>query len=505
MSQRLPSHLFSNSYPLNLKWLLLASMLLMMLGCTAQQNGRPLTQTRQSSAHSHFIAAGQETAAQITQRYRDTRSDCGAPSRPAFLCTGVLLRGTNPSPDYHAWNPSDFSIASGGVSFSYLRTDAKYKVLAYGYKNGFFFSPYLGSEGKVHPEVLCSFTIDGHTFERPTEQGCGVHIRYPDSGPCRNQGITTAAQWLAHYNRVTGDAQRQQHQCAFDVRDALNEQATAAFNASIAAMKLIPSESFAMENELRIATWAQNIPAQLPIEAFFYVNDGLAGAQHDQRDFFQATGINIPIIRMTLPAVAANDATFEFRAQDQVDQDELVIAPSVMILDGLSIKANWPRLRDSVGNSATRLPSGGQPPYRYVSSAPTVVSVNAAGKVVGERNGSATITVYDAGNHSVRYPVLVGNVYLLVVIPHAFENVSAASAWVVSQGGYSPLLAGATDLAHSFGLPLPPGSIGAWDYWLLTAESCPPGLSVYYSYRTGNYGCGNNAQPGLGALYMIRY
>ncbi|NWB47529.1 Ig-like domain-containing protein [Pseudomonas gingeri] len=502
MKRRLPKPFFSNRPS---KWLLLTSTLLILLGCLASQDQHPLTKAPQSSVHSQFILAGQETAAQLTQRYRDTRADCGAPSRPAFLCSGILLRGTNPSPDYHAWDPSDFSITSGGVSFSYLRTDAKYKVLAYNYKNGFFFSPYLRSEGKVHPEVLCSFVIDGHTFERPTEQGCGVHIRYPDSGSCRNQGITTAAQWLAHYDRVTGDAQRQQHQCAFDVRDALNEQATAAFNTSLAAMKLIPGESFAMENELRIATWARNIPTQLPIEAFFYVNDGLPGAQHDQRDFFQVTGINIPIIRMTLPAVAANDATFEFRPQDQADQDELVIAPSVMVLDGLSVKASWPRLRDSVGNSATRVPSGGQPPYRYVSSAPTVVSVNAAGKVVGERNGSATITVYDTANHSVSYPVLVGNVYLLGVQPYPFENVHAANAWVASQGGHSPGYAGAVDLAHSFGLPLPPGTIGAQNYWLLTTEGCPAGLSLYYSYQSAVYGCGNNAQSGLGALYMISY
>ncbi|MBV6752200.1 Ig-like domain-containing protein [Pseudomonas chlororaphis] len=505
MNRRRPSHFLFSSHPLNLKRLLLASMVLIIWGCTAQQAGRPLTERSPSSAHSHFILAGQETATRITQRYRDTRPDCGAPSRPAFLCTGIILRGTNPSPDYHAWNPSNLSVTSGGVSFSYLRTDAKYKGLAYSYKNGFFFSPYLASAGKVHPEVLCSFAIDGHTFERPTDKGCGAHIRYTDSGLCRNQGITTAAQWLTHYDRVTGNPQRQQHQCAFDVRDALNEQATSAFNASIAAMKLIPSESFATQNELRIATWAQNIPTQLPLEAFFYVDDGLAGAQYYQRDFYQATGVTVPIIRMTLPAVAANDATFEFRAQDQVDQNELVIAPSVMVLDGLSIKASWPRLRDSVGNAATRLPTGGHPPYRYVSSAPAVVSVNAAGKVVGERTGSATITVYDVSNTSVSYPVLVGNVFLLGIQPYPFADVHAANAWVASQGGHSPGLAGATDLAHSFGLPLPPGTIGAQNYWLLTTEGCPAGMSLYYAYQTANYGCGYNVSAGLGALYMIRY
>ncbi|WP_139253296.1 hypothetical protein [Burkholderia ubonensis] len=476
-----------------------------MSGCTALLGERPSTQPPQVSVHSQFIVAGQETATQITQRYRDTRSDCGTPSRPAFLCTGVILRGTDPSADYHSWNPSPYSVTSGGVSFSYLRIDAKYPKAAYNYTSGFIFGPYLDSAAKVHPEVLCSFPIDGHTFDRPTDKGCGAHQSYPDSGLCRAQNITTAAQWRDHFVKVTGYPQRLQHQCAFDVRDALNEQATAAFNTSIAARNLVSNESFATQNELRIATWAQNIPAQLPIEAFFYVEGGLIGAQYDQRDFFRATGVNLPIIRMTLPATAANDATFEFRAQDQVDQNQLVVAPSLMVLDGLSIKASMPRIRDSIGNAEIRMPSGGTLPYRYVSSAPAVASVNAAGKVVGERNGNANITIYDASNKSVTYPVHVANVYLLVVQPHPFENVHAAGAWVVSQGGYSMGLAGAEDLKHSFGYPLPLGSAGATNYWFLTTEGCPAGMSLYYSYQSATYGCGYDMVGGLGALYKILY
>ncbi|KWK78965.1 hypothetical protein WM15_02330 [Burkholderia ubonensis] len=320
---------------------------------------------------------------------------------------------------------------------------------------------------------------------------------------CHTQNIATAAQWREHFVRVAGYPQRLQHQCGFDVRDALNEQATAAFNASIAARNLISAESFATQNELRLATWAQNIPDQLPIEAFFYVEGGLIGAQYDQRDFFLSTGVNLPIIRVTLPATAANDATFEFRAQDQVDQNQLVVAPSLMVLNGLSIKASMPRIRDSIGNTAIRLPSGGTLPYRYVSNVPAVASVNASGKVVGERNGYANITIYDASNKSVTYPVHVGNVYLLVVQPHPFENVHAANAWVVSQGGHSMGLAGADDLRHSFGFPLPLGPGGATNYWFLTTEGCSGDMSLYYSYQSGTYGCGYNTVSGLGALYVI--
>ncbi|MCU1737165.1 MULTISPECIES: Ig-like domain-containing protein [unclassified Pseudomonas] len=107
----------------------------------------------------------------------------------------------------------------------------------------------------------------------------------------------------------------------------------------------------------------------------------------------------------------------------------LLLASMVLIIWGCTAQqAGWPRLRDSVGNAATRLPSGGPPPYRYVSSAPAVVSVNAAGKVVGERTGSATITVYDVSNTSVSYPVLVGNVFLLGIQSYPFADVHAANA-----------------------------------------------------------------------------
>jgi hypothetical protein len=48
------------------------------------------------------------TASDMSHLYRDTPKDCGGATRPAFLCSGIILRVTRPG-DYHAWEPSPAS------------------------------------------------------------------------------------------------------------------------------------------------------------------------------------------------------------------------------------------------------------------------------------------------------------------------------------------------------------------------------------------------------------
>lgn len=39
-------------------------------------------------------AYAQHTAGDLTKRYYNTPADCGSSSEPAFLCSGVIIRGT---------------------------------------------------------------------------------------------------------------------------------------------------------------------------------------------------------------------------------------------------------------------------------------------------------------------------------------------------------------------------------------------------------------------------
>ncbi len=149
-----------------------------------------------SAAHESQDVAGEASPERIAQilraRYVDTRPDCGGPALPAFLCSGILLRGTKASSAYHSWDPSPSAVETGAVSFSFLRKDAEFNAFALGYQNGFIFAPYLSSPGKVHPAVLCSFPVDASTYRRDGH-GCGAYDTYPvKSAPCQQQGITKA-------------------------------------------------------------------------------------------------------------------------------------------------------------------------------------------------------------------------------------------------------------------------------------------------------------------------
>lgn len=263
---------------------------------------------------------GSAVATALTARYLDVRSNCGSASKPTLLCTGVILRSTVPSTAYKAWNPSPHSRTSGGVSFVYLRADANFSGLVFGQKNGYIFYPVLGRPlGTRQIEILCAIPKDGATGARE-KPGCGPHRDAPiTSGLCQTVGITTAEQWVARWNQY----KESKYMCSFDVRDQMNNLAANSFYQSIRAHNLANFFAGAHDYiELVLATWPQDIPKELPIEAFFYLEGGLAGAQHDQRDFFASTnGIIKPIIKITLPTSASGTATFTFDPADQVEEE----------------------------------------------------------------------------------------------------------------------------------------------------------------------------------------
>jgi len=281
-------------------------MALVLSGCATYPPGdSPVGGTR--------VDSGPDTVRHLTARYHDKATMCSnSPSAPAFLCSGVLIRGTKYSTEYHVWNPNP---AGNGVSFSYLRADAKYDNLAFDYNTGFIFYPiFHAPSSKFDPEILCFFPVDGAASYRP-DQGCGQTPGIIGSRECQAQGINTAAQYVAHFN---ASPTKYQYLCGFNVRDELNAAATTAFNEGIKAEGLVGTFAFKTQNEIRMAMWAQNLGTTVPLEAFFYLNDaGKVGAQYNQQDFKTQTGIWVPMIKLTLPATPAADAVFQFIAADQ--------------------------------------------------------------------------------------------------------------------------------------------------------------------------------------------
>lgn len=268
------------------------------------------------------VAEGIDIQNALNQSYANTVVDCGASTRPAFLCSGVLIRGTNTfSSSYHSWDPSPSSQSRGGISFSYLRKDSKFNHLAYGYNNGFIFYPYLNApDGKnTDIDIMCAFPIDGWTDGRD-EKGCGAYVSYPnDSGTCQAQGIYTAEQWYQHYQ---SGGYNHQYECGFETKDDSTYNTADAFHQTILGMALAGEESFNEQNELVLATWPQGMQNTLPMEAFFYVSgtSGLSSAQSNQQDFFDNTTAHIvvPVIEMKLPATQSEDVQFIYNESDQI-------------------------------------------------------------------------------------------------------------------------------------------------------------------------------------------
>ncbi|WP_259696076.1 halovibrin HvnC [Pseudomonas brassicacearum] len=275
------------------------------------------------------ILDGPSTAAYLTTLYNRDFPNCHqSNSQPAFLCSGVTLRITTKDPDnfYKVWDPSPISLKSGGVSFSYLRTDVRFTRPGPDYHNGFILYPIFGAPpDKIDLDYLCAYPMDAWGWNRSLTEVCGPSQQYPvQSQLCWLAGVTTPQQWLAVWN-LPG-ATPNLRQCGFDVRDERNAYAGPAFYHSLQAKKLLGPTGFNEHNEVIIKTWVPGHPNSFPIMAFFYIagapnqTQGLAEAQYNQRDFYNSTNprILLPIIRLTPAASLSQGASFAYVATDQV-------------------------------------------------------------------------------------------------------------------------------------------------------------------------------------------
>jgi len=256
---------------------------------------------------------GWDVAEQLNSRYNDTSYDCNG--QAAFYCNGVFIRMTNYGSTFHSWNPNPAN--PNGVAFSYLRKDLKMgHVVWMGHiEQGFVFKEgrYFGGQGIFPLVLMCSFAYDASSALR-NEKGCGATPDFPESSAaCNTQGITTLDAWRMHFMSVP-IPERYAHQCGFNT-DQMG------FAVSLMAREDPDAESANVRhNEVIFDKWPQDIPAQLPIEAFVYIYDqnkalGLAGAQFIQRDYFSQTSKAIPVISIAF--ATGGDNIFSYHPSDQ--------------------------------------------------------------------------------------------------------------------------------------------------------------------------------------------
>ena len=261
---------------------------------------------------------GTDTAKLVNLLYQDTRQDCGGSDKPAYMCSGLVMRAVVPTTAYEFYSVSPPSVARGGVSASYLRKDVKFQKTARDIKSGFIFYPVMDNPAShVDYKVLCAYPYDGYTDTR-TKNGCGDSSWSASAeDTCDRLGISTAEQWVQHYRKAGTDW----GQCGFDVREAASNPA-GAFHQFIRASSMINDKRFngyeGQETELVIAPWSMEAPRAPSLMATFYVGDaGIQASRLSQIQWYRTTRQMLPAIRMQLPQTAQQDATFNYDANAQ--------------------------------------------------------------------------------------------------------------------------------------------------------------------------------------------
>lgn len=261
--------------------------------------------------------------------YAKTVADCGTSKRPAFLCSGLFLRGTVYSDDYRFWNYGPASTEA--TAFSWLRKDAKFRQLASDHRNGYIMHPmFYAPDDYIKLEVLCAFPVDAGSHIR-TDAGCGDASNTAQiERSCQAAGITTADAWLNDYvtNRLS-----HHRQCGFDLRPAFEPAGAAAFMQFVATHQhsQVSAEHFAAvgasNNEVRIKSWPQSDGSRVPIWAIFWINKdpvtgtpsqvGKDAAQKDQMALYRDSGHFVPVVEISFPTTPDQEPGFLYAPGDQ--------------------------------------------------------------------------------------------------------------------------------------------------------------------------------------------
>ncbi|URM28124.1 hypothetical protein LLY42_00215 [Pseudomonas frederiksbergensis] len=204
-------------------------------------------------------------------------------------------------------------------------------------------------------------------------------------------------------------------------------------------MTLHSAVAFHSRNELMLATWPQDIPTALPIQAFYYVGNGLKSAQYDQQDFYEQTGLMRPIIRISLPASPAHRAVFLFDPRDQVFDAQskklritsLTASPQTDAFT-FALDSGFPYSGFSGARFRINV-IGGTPPYSFSSADPGQASINpGTGEVIMRGHSQVVFTVRDALDQTVQYTMPKAKAWFTALACHM--NWASANSYSISHG-----------------------------------------------------------------------
>ncbi|RON79917.1 hypothetical protein BK670_20700 [Pseudomonas fluorescens] len=260
--------------------------------------------------------SGQALVTDLNTKYQSNVAQCSN-GAPAYYCSGVLLRAVDYSTSFKFWDYGSQATKLGSVAFTYIRSDVGSTTLNSNRKSGFILKDQTSAlvAGKVL-NLRCIFPFPTESLDIRADHGCGFAPKNmqvdPDLANCAKLwgSPVTAAAWLKNFK---------EHQSLPQNQCSLSTVVAAQFKASLEAHKLVDATWTAKPMEVLVQTWDESKPEKIPVEAVFYdatVPAKLADAQKFQREYYAATSLYVPVIRMNL--TAANKEIFSFSATDQV-------------------------------------------------------------------------------------------------------------------------------------------------------------------------------------------
>lgn len=264
---------------------------------------------------------GQDVAADLNARYKDTRASCDG-GKPSYYCNGVTLRAMEYGSGWKPWNVSPSGREKGSQSFSYLRIDAAVPALFRNTDVGMIFlsQEQAIAQGKVL-EYLCAYPHDAWTdYASRPGLGCGIEPggnqplidagqTLADLSTCASKNAITPSTWSAYTNKLP----QRYYQCSLSTQNA------AQFDTSVKARSYaVPPVIYSDWNELLIKAWPDDIPAKVPVQAFYYLNQNAGDfnkVQNWQFRYRQETGLWVPLILLNVNA--DNGKPFNYVPGDQ--------------------------------------------------------------------------------------------------------------------------------------------------------------------------------------------
>jgi hypothetical protein len=260
--------------------------------------------------------SGQTLVADLNAKYQSNVAQC-LNGTPAYYCSGVLLRAVDYNALFKFWDYGSQAKKLGSVAFTYIRSDVGSVTLNGNRKSGFILKDQTSAlaEDKA-VNVRCIFPFPTESLNERADHGCGFAPKVaqadPDLANCAKLwgSPTTAAAWLKNFKEHDS---LPKNQCSLSTGVATQ------FKASLEAHKLVDAGWTAKPTEVLVQTWDESKPEKLPVEAVFYdvsTPVKLADAQKFQREYYLATSLYVPIVRLDLAASA--QSVFSISVSDQI-------------------------------------------------------------------------------------------------------------------------------------------------------------------------------------------